>query len=46
MTPGRVVGGSRRGWCCFCGVVAVLRLREVEAGRFGLHAAAKKERSS
>ena len=46
MTSCRVVGGSRRGRCCVCGVVAVLRLREVEAGRFGLHAAANKEISS
>ena len=45
MTSGRV-GGSCRGWCCFRGVVAVLRLREVDAGHFGLHAAAKNERGS
>ena len=41
---GRVVGGSRRGWCWFCGVVAVLLLREVEAGLLGLHPAAKNEK--
>ena len=46
MTSGRNAGGSWMGWCCFCGVVAVPRLREVEAGHFGLHAAAKNERSS
>ena len=43
---GSVVDSSGRGWCYVCGVGAKLRLREVDAGNFGLHAAAKNERSS